>query len=434
MQPSPYNPGKTDVAQATDSIDRMLVFPVEEKSWLASILDSLKDLSAQSKQPPLQVSFRPMTEEELLNAESVTMRGIAELQNEPGFFESLLRNIKSIFAPAPQLPSDLTARPLSPEEYRKSSSIAELDASEKPWYVSIAGNLKDLLFPQKLPPLEVTSKPVQVRELFGRDEYKATSQFTSLAIHIGLVALAFLVGTNDRVQKAVKNSMPVFAPTDLAPYVPQMKPKQQAMGGGGGGGDRSPLPPSKGRLPRPALKQFTPPMAVVNNPNPRLVMEPTIIAPPDINLPQVNLAQYGDPLAKMGPPSNGPGSGGGIGTGSGGGVGSGRGGGFGPGEGGGAGGGAFRIGGGVSAPVVIFKKEPEYSEEARKAKYQGTVLLAIVVDVDGTTKNIRVIRSLGLGLDEKAVEAVLAWRFRPGYKDGRPVPVQANVEVNFRLL
>jgi TonB family protein len=206
------------------------------------------------------------------------------------------------------------------------------------------------------------------------------------------------------------------------------------MGGGGGGGDRSPLPASKGKVPKVSLRQFTPPMAVVNNPNPKLTMEPSIIAPPDVQLPNVNMAQYGDPLAKLGPPSNGPGSGGGIGSGSGGGVGSGKGGGFGPGEGGGVGGGVFRVGGGVSAPVLLFKVEPEYSEEARKAKYQGTVLLYIEVDPNGHATNIRVQRSLGLGLDEKAIEAVKKWKFRPGQKDGKPVTVAATIEVNFRLL
>jgi TonB family protein len=379
------------------------------------------------------VSFKPLTEEDLLKSESATMRGIAEMQNEPGFFASLAANLKSVFAPADNTPLQISSRPLTKEELAQ-TSYGEMDATERPFYISIAHNLQDLLFPKKLPPLEVTSKPVQVRELFGQNEYKGRSQAVSMAIHIGVVALAFGIGTSPAVQKAVKNSVTVFTPTDLDPFVPQMQVKKQAMGGGGGGGDRSPLPASKGRLPRADLKQFTPPMAVVNNPNPRLIMEPTIIAPPDMNLPQVNLSQYGDPMAKIGPPSNGPGSGGGIGSGSGGGVGSGRGGGFGPGEGGGAGGGAFRIGGGVSPPVVIFKKEPEYSEEARKAKYQGTVLLAIVVDVDGTTRNIRVLRPLGMGLDEKAIEAVRQWKFKPGYKNGEAVPVMANVEVNFRLL
>ena len=175
-------------------------------------------------------------------------------------------------------------------------------------------------------------------------------------------------------------------------------------------------------------------MAVVNDPNPRLTMEPSIMVPPDVPLPNANLAQYGDPLGKLGPPSNGPGSGGGIGTGYGGGVGSGHGGGFGPGSGGGIGGGVFRVGGGVTAPSLLLKVEPEYSEEARKAKHQGTVLLSVEVDTSGRATNIKVARSLGLGLDEKAIEAVKQWKFKPGYKDGKPVIVAATIEVNFRLL
>lgn len=134
-----------------------------------------------------------------------------------------------------------------------------------------------------------------------------------------------------------------------------------------------------------------------------------------------------------GPPSNGTGSGGGIGSGSGGGVGSGQGPGVGPGRGGGIGGGVFRVGGGVSAPRPIFTPEPEYSEEARKAKYQGTCVLWLIVDRDGKTRDIRVGRALGLGLDEKAIEAVKQWKFEPAIKDGKPVSVQVNVEVSFRL-
>lgn len=304
----------------------------------------------------------------------------------------------------------------------------------RPWFLDLAQHLRDFVRPPKLPPLVLTSKPVAVKEFDQKSKYLFGSQGMSIFFHVLVVILAFTIGSNRHVQKALKDTASVFIPTDLAPYVPPAKPKLETMGGGGGGGDRSPLPASKGRLPRPDLKQFTPPMAVVNNPNPRLVMEPTIIAPPDTILPNVNLPNYGDPLARNGPPSNGPGSGGGIGSGSGGGVGPGRGGGYGPGEGGGVGGGAYRIGGGVSAPTLIFKVEPEYSEEARKAKYQGTVLLAIVVGIDGRTQSVRVVRPLGMGLDEKAIEAVQKWRFRPGYKDGQAVPVQANVEVNFRLL
>src|SRR5262245_55837232 len=305
---------------------------------------------------------------------------------------------------------------------------------EEPWYKSFINNVKEAINPPKLPPLEVTSKPVAVKDIWGLYGRQKKSFMMSTGFQIGVVVLLFTVFSSKAVQQQVKTVAQIFVPTDLEPYQPKMAPKKQTMGGGGGGGDRSPLPASKGRLPKVSLKQFTPPMAVVNNPNPKLTMEPSIIAPPDVNLPQVNMAQYGDPLARIGPPSNGPGSGGGIGSGSGGGVGSGKGGGFGPGEGGGVGGGVFRVGGGVTAPSLLHKIEPEYSEEARKAKYQGTVLLYIEVDTSGRATNIKVARSLGLGLDEKAVEAVRQWKFKPGYKDGKPVTVAATIEVKFRLL
>ena len=312
---------------------------------------------------------------------------------------------------------------------------------EEPWFKSLYGNLKDLLNPPKLPPLEVTSRPVAVKDIWGHYGPQKKSWAMSLGFESLVVLLLFTVFSARTVQQKVAEFIPLIAP-DIAPYIPDMPPKQNRMTGGGGGGDRSPLPAPKGRLPKSSLKQFTPPMVVVNNPNPKLTMDPSLIVPPDVPLPQVNLPNYGDPLAKIGPLSNGPGSGAGIGSGSGGGVGSGSGGGFGPGEGGGTGGGryggfgggVFHAGGGVSAPVLLYKVEPEYSEEARKAKYQGTVVVYVEVDPSGRAVNPRILRSLGLGLDEKAIEAIRNWRFRPGYKDGKPVTVVATIEVNFRLL
>ncbi len=305
---------------------------------------------------------------------------------------------------------------------------------EVPWHESFINNIKEALNPPKLPPLQVTSKPVAVRDIWNPDgKNKKYAGATSLLIHGGVIALIALLGTNKVVQQKARETVSLIAP-DLAPYQPQAPKKKQTMGGGGGGGDRSPLQASKGKLPRVAPRQFTPPTAVINNPDPKLVVEPTIVVQPEAQLPQVNSMNYGNPLGVLGPPSNGPGSGGGIGSGKGGGVGSGRGAGFGPGEGGGTGGGVYRIGGGVSDPVPIFRPEPEYSEEARKAKFQGSVLLSIVIGPDGKTRDVKVLRPLGLGLDEKAIEAVLKWRFRPSMKDGKPVAVMANVEVNFRLL
>lgn len=303
-----------------------------------------------------------------------------------------------------------------------------------PGPVRLFRELKEHFFPPKLPPLEVTSKPVKVKEIWGfSGGNEKRAGLSSVIIHSLVVALMLVVGTNPQVQLAVRETVSLVAP-DIAPFVPNVPPKPKTMGGGGGGGDRSPIPASKGQLPKVAPRQFVPPAAVIHNPDPKLIMEPTIVVPPDVPLPQVNIAQWGDPLGKIGPPSSGPGSGGGIGSGSGGGVGSGEGPGFGPGRGGGVGGGVYRIGGGVSAPTLLFKVEPEYSEDARKAKFQGTVILAVVVDEKGLPRDLRIVRPLGLGLDEKAIEAVQKWRFRPGYLNGKPVSVAATIEVNFRLL
>ena len=95
---------------------------------------------------------------------------------------------------------------------------------------------------------------------------------------------------------------------------------------------------------------------------------------------------------------------------------------------------AYRIGEGVTAPSLIDKVEPQYTEEARLAKYQGTVVVMVDIGSDGIPRNMKVIRGLGLGLDERAVQAISQWQFKPGTKDGQPVPVTATIEVNFRLL
>ena len=94
----------------------------------------------------------------------------------------------------------------------------------------------------------------------------------------------------------------------------------------------------------------------------------------------------------------------------------------------------MRVGGGVKAPSLLYKVEPAYTEEARAAKIQGTVLVYVEVDPQGKAENIRVLRSLEPGLDLKATEAVSQWKFAPGKKDSVPVTVAATIEVNFRLL
>jgi TonB family protein len=183
------------------------------------------------------------------------------------------------------------------------------------------------------------------------------------------------------------------------------------------------------------MQQITPPAAVIRNPAPELPVAPTVIAPPDIE-PAVNanVPDVGDPKSTATIPSNGPGTRSGIGDGSDGGDGPGRGRGVGLGDEAGKGGGdVFRFGKGVTAPRVIYQTDPEFSEEARKAKFQGNCVLGLVVDVNGRPTNIHVLNALGMGLDEKAIESVKNWKFEPGKRNGHDVAVEIAVEVDFHL-
>ena len=287
--------------------------------------------------------------------------------------------------------------------------------------------------PEKAPPVE--QKHDILPTLFGEGEglYPQRKDTFAYSFILHMIALGLIIWSGHWVvshQDEIKQQV-VGLVTDVSQYLPLPVSKTRA-GGGGGGGDRDKLQAPKGALPKLSKDQIVPPAIVVRNDNPKLVVNPTVVVPPEIKLPTTGA--LGDPLSRvLGPPSNGTGFGGGIGSGSGGGVGSGTGPGVGPGHGGGYGGGAYRVGGGVSAPKALYAPDPEYSEEARKAKYQGTVVLWLVVSADGRPQQIRVQRSLGMGLDEKAIEAVKQWKFDPARKDGQPVPVMINVEVNFRL-
>jgi TonB family protein len=300
-------------------------------------------------------------------------------------------------------------------------------AVEIPWYISLYRSLGELIRPVKLPPLDVTSRPVAVKTIWGLYARDPRSRWVSVGIHAAVFSLLMFGFTSPTMQRAIRQNFTILDP-NLKPFVPDMKPQ----GGGGGGGAREAPPVSKGQLPKPSMKQFVAPQIVDHTP--KLATDPSIIAPPDTPLPQSTLNNWGDPLARLMNGSNGIGSGGGMGDRRGGGVGSGNGGGFGLGSDGGIGGGVFHAGGGVSAPAVIVKVDPEYSEEARKAKYSGTVVLSVVVDQEGRARDIHVLKSLGMGLDEKAVEAVQKWKFKPGMKGGQAVNVRAQIEVNFRLL
>jgi TonB family protein len=306
---------------------------------------------------------------------------------------------------------------------------------EQPLWKSLFQNLDDYFFPKKQPPLVLTSKPIPVRDIWGFYDYKKNGALASTVVHVLVVsAIIGLTILGRRVVQEIKKpteTVTLISPDDIPP----LQPAKTLSGGGGGGGDRDKFQAPKGKLPKLAMEQITPPAVVVRNDHPKLTAEPTVVVPPQVHMAMNNMPNFGDPMSHLpsGPPSNGIGSGGGIGSGSGGGVGVGEGPGVGAGRGGGTGGGVFRVGGGVSAPRPVFTPDPEYSEEARKAKYQGTCVLWLVVGPDGKPRDIKVARTLGLGLDEKAIEAVKQWKFEPAMKDGKPVAVQINVEVSFRL-
>lgn len=270
--------------------------------------------------------------------------------------------------------------------------------------------------------------PTLFGEGYGIYEVRRGSFVASFAFNCAILALIIWIGSWT-VSHAPVIKQAVGISVDISPYV--LPPSKDLSGGGGGGGSHDLLPASKGALPKFAKSQLAPP-TVLPMDQPKLPVTPTVVVPPEIKMPQSG--QLGDPMSKViGALSNGTGSGAGIGSGSGGGVGSGTGPGVGPGHGGGIGGGAYHVGGGVMAPKIVYRVEPEFSEEARKNKWQGVVILRVIIGTDGRPHEVSVQRSLGMGLDEKAIEAVRQWRFEPGTKNGQPVPVEVSMEVSFRL-
>ncbi len=295
------------------------------------------------------------------------------------------------------------------------------EIKEEGVFASLVSSVRDAFFPEKLPPLELESKPIPVvdRMAFKRSP---TSTAVAVIIHaavIGLIAWMLYKG----VKMAAPQMVHVMTPIDLPVTPPKAPPKATVMGGGGG--SRGPTPVVKGHLPKFADHPIVPPTPPPPQ-QPKIAIEPSINVQKDLKMAKTDMPNIGVPNS----PIVGAFSGGG---GRGGGLGSGTGNGLGPGSGGNTGGGVYKIGGGVSAPVVIYSVEPEFSEEARKAKVAGNVLVAIIVDANGHPQNVRVIRGIGMGLDEKAVEAVRQYRFKPAMMNGKPVAVELNFDVNFQI-
>lgn len=247
-----------------------------------------------------------------------------------------------------------------------------------------------------------------------------TSATISLVINIAIVALIFYIAAR-KVGIIPPPHVQEISLVDPPPPPPKLPPKLTTMGGGGG--QKGPTPVTKGNPPQFKPEQLNPPKAPVENA--KLTPPVTVDVDPNIKMAKSDVPNFGMP--------NSPLVGMSLGNGKGSGIGSGNGNGLGPGSGGNIGGGLRRIGGGVSAPVVLFAPEPEFSEEARKAKVAGNVLVYLQVDTSGHPTHVRVLRGIGLGLDEKAMEAVRQYKFRPAMENGHPVAVEMNVEVNFQI-
>jgi TonB family protein len=267
---------------------------------------------------------------------------------------------------------------------------------------------------------------------FAGLEITTQSRWTSLlsvGTHVVLCSLILLFALDQwHTRQLQKRLQATLVET---PFIPAANLKD-VMGGGGGGGNHELLEASKGQLPKFAKTQLAPPQ-ILKIDNPKLAVEPTVVMPA-IKLPDANMPDLGIPQSsQVAFASAGSGSGSGFGTGSGGEVGSGNGNGVGPGEGGGYGGGLYHVGGGVSNPILIYAPDPEFSDEARRAKYQGVCVVGVIVDPTGNPQRVHIVRPLGMGLDEKALEAVKLYKFKPAMLKGKAVAVEVDIEVNFRI-
>jgi protein TonB len=327
-------------------------------------------------------------------------------ETDGSMWSSFFANLRDAFSRSNEAPLHLESRPADNDFIIEEEGV----------FASLLNSVRDVFFPVKLPPLVLESKPIAVVDRMKTKQNPIAT--TSAVVIYGLIILLIAFLLAKKVQFAAPVRMVQL--TDLS-VPPQAPAKLQQMGGGGG--QRGPTPVTKGTPPKAADTQIVPP----SKPplvEPKIKIDPTIEIQKDIkmatSLPQIGVAN--SPLVGMS-----------MGNGSGTGLGSGNGSGIGPGSGGNMGGGPKRIGGGVSAPVLIFSVEPEFSEEARKAKVAGNVLVNLWVDTNGNPSHVHVIRGVGMGLDEKAMEAVRQYKFKPAMENGKPVLVELNVEVNFQI-
>jgi periplasmic protein TonB len=266
----------------------------------------------------------------------------------------------------------------------------------------------------------------------------------SLFFHAAILGVIIFIISESPASTLQKDNI-VYV--DNPVYLPEGMGDGRDGGGGGGGGKNQAAPPQTGALPETTREQMIAPDPT--NPQPLMPADDLLAQVPSVQMPIDLPRNLSLPIGDIsGPPnpsgSSGSGSGGGIGTGQGSGIGSGQGSGVGPGSGGGMGGGSgggigkgvgpYVAGDGVNSPIPLVQPKPPYTEEARKARATGQVIIQAIVRENGTVDSFKVLRGLGYGLDESAINAIATkWRFKPGTKNGTPVPVLVNIEVLFQL-
>jgi len=336
-------------------------------------------------------------------------------------FEMLLGSVLHETA-NPELAQGLQERVIAAARVEMVSPVTEVlviagGLSSESIFASLWNGVRELLFPRRLPPLALESHPVAVSDRMAVD-----GNYSSTAYAVAVHAMAiFLIGFVVRAQ--IRDADPVRgAVTPLIEPVLHITAKS-AERSGGGGGQSGEMPVSKGHLPKMAEQQIVPPTQAPKI-EPKIAMEPTIV--------MQNLKLADNVMPNVGMP-NSPLAGVSMGDGRGTGIGSGGGAGVGPGSGGNRGGGLRHVGGSVSEPKVIYSVEPEFSEEARKAKTSGDVMVYLWVDERGNPTHVRVVRGMGMGLDERALDAVKQYKFKPAMENGKPVTVEMYVLVNFQI-
>lgn len=309
--------------------------------------------------------------------------------------------------------------------------IAEILEGKHIW-AELYGSFRDALFPASLPTLELTSRPIPVPDRMAAKP-NPWAFGGSTVVNGGILAVVIFTGIKAAMSPV---SAPVPAtPVDLSQFNLIAPANADSAHGGGGGGTNALTDPVTGRPPRFEQNPITPPQVPLLA-QPLIAVQPAVAVPPNVRLPEnqtIPIIGVQSTTSVM-LASNGQGGPAGIGTGRNDGVGPGNGTGDGPGSDHGINGGIYTPGiGGVSNPVPLFTPEAEFSDEARRAKFQGVCVISVIVNSKGFPQDPRVVQPLGMGLDDKAIEAVRKYRFKPAKKDGKPVPVRITVEVDFRL-